>query len=752
MVFSHIILLSSSLVIAQAEQLNFDFYQKGIPDAQLDEVSYGHVFFSGSSDYLFSFDENKLAYHCEKNRVIIDSSVFPTNIPAMPFIGVATKCETPVMRVTIGNPRLKTFSFDRNYRAMNDTDIKMRIIYSNNPHFEEVARTIDHIHANTTVGEKVQKIGKLMAPKRRRRFAFDNEICSEKVCTPEIPKMCTPDIGCTPEICTPAIPEICTPDIGCSPEICTPYVPAACVPFTSICTPAIPAKCIPQICPEICTPAIPEKCIPQYCPEICTPAIPEVCTPEICIPDITSGTSSAEFIYNTKHRIFDYKEEQDGNFFTATIDVIPDVRVTADYGYDVEIKFPELVGRDSVMWIDHVGQANVAVEVEMDLKYNYNSIPEKIAEFAPAFDIAVVRLGPKIELFTGYRLNIEGQFNAKATTGMSYKEQSVEFYPFRCQYDEFEIDYKPLELDLDPTNHITMTAEAYIDIEIHGTVEVEIDGSYNPLGGDITIIDGEFGVSLEAGVRFETGLTSDLKVPLDIGLYVTGNAYVQADAGPFKNTWDPKYFFDEYHSLYKTDNLLDFEPETDGAWSNWGSYSSCSKTCGSGSQTRYRTCTNPLPSHGGKICSGSHEETISCNTHSCNTIPNGQWTEWGSYSSCSALCGTGTQTRTRECNNGNNCGDGLSTQQQTCNTHPCSTNPGEQWSNWGSFSECSVPCGTGYQYRTRMCNNGENCPGLTTEYKECNENSCNGGSAPVPVPTSTSVSGATPISAEIHSG
>eukprot|EP00122_Pirum_gemmata_P016745 Pgem_evm1s15663 len=455
---------------------------------------------------------------------------------------------------------------------MNDTDIKMRIIYSNNPHFEEAARTIDHIHADTTAGEKVQKIGKLMAPKRRRRFPFDNEICSGKVCTPEIPMMCTPDIGCTPEICTPAFPKICTPEIGCTPEICTPYIPKKCTPdigclfgvCPEICLPAIPAQCILQICPEICTPAIPEKCTPQICPEICTPAIPEVCTPEMCMSDIRSGSSSYEFIYNTKHRIFDYKKEQDGKVFTATIDVTPDVRVTADYGYDVEIKFPQLIGRDSVMWIDHVGQANVAVEVEMDLKYTYASKPQKIAEFAPVFDIAVVRLGPKIELLTGYRLSIEGQFNAKATTGMSYKEQSVEFYPFRCEYDEFEIDYKPLQLDLDPTPHITMTAEAYIDVEIHGTVEVEINGKYNPLGGDITIIDGEFGVSLEAGVRFETGLTSDLKVPLDIGLYVTGNVYIQADVGPFKNAWDPKYFFDEYHSLYKTDNILDFEPETDG--------------------------------------------------------------------------------------------------------------------------------------------------------------------------------------------
>ena len=48
----------------------------------------------------------------------------------------------------------------------------------------------------------------------------------------------------------------------------------------------------------------------------------------------------------------------------------------------------------------------------------------------------------------------------------------------------------------------------------------------------------------------------------------------------------------------------------DGGWSKWGS---CSKSCGSGRQTR--TCTNPEPARGGSGCPGSSSQI--CNTEEC---------------------------------------------------------------------------------------------------------------------------------------
>ena len=40
-------------------------------------------------------------------------------------------------------------------------------------------------------------------------------------------------------------------------------------------------------------------------------------------------------------------------------------------------------------------------------------------------------------------------------------------------------------------------------------------------------------------------------------------------------------------------------------------------TCGGGSQTRMRTCTNPLSANGGADCQGSSSEAQPCNSNEC---------------------------------------------------------------------------------------------------------------------------------------
>ncbi|XP_056001828.1 coadhesin-like [Ostrea edulis] len=169
----------------------------------------------------------------------------------------------------------------------------------------------------------------------------------------------------------------------------------------------------------------------------------------------------------------------------------------------------------------------------------------------------------------------------------------------------------------------------------------------------------------------------------------------------------------------------------DGGWSAWSSYGTCSKTCGSGTQSRSRTCTNPTPQYLGKSCSGSTSSSRNCNTHNCPI--DGNWAAWASYGACTVTCGGGIQTRTRSCSNpapmylGKACA-GMSSSSQTCNTHNCPIDG--QWASWGSWGSCSVTCGGGSQSRKRTCTNpapqynGKSCPNSDTSTQSCNTQPC----------------------------
>ena len=119
-------------------------------------------------------------------------------------------------------------------------------------------------------------------------------------------------------------------------------------------------------------------------------------------------------------------------------------------------------------------------------------------------------------------------------------------------------------------------------------------------------------------------------------------------------------------------------PPVNGGWSAWSAYGACSVTaCGtSGTQTRTRVCNNPAPAYGGADCSGLPSESISCSTAACPT--DGYWSAWSDYSACSVTaCGSsGTQTRTRTCtpptNGGAPC-SGSSSETISCSTAACPT-------------------------------------------------------------------------------
>jgi len=165
----------------------------------------------------------------------------------------------------------------------------------------------------------------------------------------------------------------------------------------------------------------------------------------------------------------------------------------------------------------------------------------------------------------------------------------------------------------------------------------------------------------------------------------------------------------------------------DGKYSDWSNYNACSVTCGGGSQRRERTCNNPVPQHGGKSCEGPTEQTKSCNNQECPV--DGGWTTWGAYGVCDKDCGYGTQTRTRSCaapvplHGGKNC-VGETTSTRRCIKVECPVNG--KWSAWSSYSGCSKTCTGGQKTRSRTCtnpsprHNGQTCSGSTTQTVSCN--------------------------------
>lgn len=62
---------------------------------------------------------------------------------------------------------------------------------------------------------------------------------------------------------------------------------------------------------------------------------------------------------------------------------------------------------------------------------------------------------------------------------------------------------------------------------------------------------------------------------------------------------------------------LAFPVLVNGNWSPWNVWGDCTTTCGGGQRKRFRTCTNPPPTHGGRACVGPSEGVQTCNVQPC---------------------------------------------------------------------------------------------------------------------------------------
>ncbi|XP_063681670.1 uncharacterized protein LOC134816658 [Bolinopsis microptera] len=125
---------------------------------------------------------------------------------------------------------------------------------------------------------------------------------------------------------------------------------------------------------------------------------------------------------------------------------------------------------------------------------------------------------------------------------------------------------------------------------------------------------------------------------------------------------------------YCRDGVWDPELVCPG-WSDYGEWSGCSATCGTGTRARIRICTNPAPVHIGLDCpEAGNTESEDCNQQDCPV--DGGWSVWGAWSTCSADCGGGSRSRTRTCTNpvtshgGAEC-VGENTESEDCNQQDC---------------------------------------------------------------------------------
>nr|XP_058952512.1 coadhesin-like [Pocillopora verrucosa]XP_058952513.1 coadhesin-like [Pocillopora verrucosa]XP_058952514.1 coadhesin-like [Pocillopora verrucosa]XP_058952515.1 coadhesin-like [Pocillopora verrucosa]XP_058952516.1 coadhesin-like [Pocillopora verrucosa] len=93
-------------------------------------------------------------------------------------------------------------------------------------------------------------------------------------------------------------------------------------------------------------------------------------------------------------------------------------------------------------------------------------------------------------------------------------------------------------------------------------------------------------------------------------------------AGDENRVVNAKNFEDLNNQL---DDIREATCNIDGGYTEWSEWSECTATCGGGSRSHSRTCTNPSPKNKGKTCIeqdlGPNMESEECNTQDCRPTP-----------------------------------------------------------------------------------------------------------------------------------
>ncbi|CAK8675087.1 unnamed protein product [Clavelina lepadiformis] len=168
-------------------------------------------------------------------------------------------------------------------------------------------------------------------------------------------------------------------------------------------------------------------------------------------------------------------------------------------------------------------------------------------------------------------------------------------------------------------------------------------------------------------------------------------------------------------------------------WSTWQGWEDCSASCGAGRQQRRRYCiydSEPQAAADSRLCHGSPVEDSVCNGLSCPI-----WDKWSPFEACQASCGKpDTQTRHRLCViNGEEVNVdlciGKSHESQTCFTKENCVVINE----WGPWTDCSSTCEQGIQQRTRACFNSTIAPDQDCSFNITENRDCSRGPCPAKV-------------------
>lgn len=173
-----------------------------------------------------------------------------------------------------------------------------------------------------------------------------------------------------------------------------------------------------------------------------------------------------------------------------------------------------------------------------------------------------------------------------------------------------------------------------------------------------------------------------------------------------------------FQTIFLISAFLVVNIEAKGGWTQWTTWSVCTKACGCGSQYRTRICNSFPKVLGGTGCNGT-----SYSIRKCNDIPCAMWGEWSSFGPCTCSCGGGTQAQSRVCNRipkalgGPGC-TGNNTRFRVCNAHICGACPrapplGNNLLD-SSFSASTTYSGSNYLPKTGRLNSQYGwCPART---------------------------------------